>query len=582
MRFSDKITGILSLDLEGKCEESILNRIIFINLICLAGVLMLAVFSAIAFITGDQIRGIMAASVALIISGGFYYVRKTLRYSFIAVLNTILLLMLLFFLLFFEPNAESYLFWLLVIPVISIPVFGQKKGIIISLSVLAITLLIYPTYLSRDIPGEYGFIHIARFAGSYAGLLIISFAIEYFRSNSLRLIEIRLLEAKNEVKSREAFISRLSHQIRTPLNDIMLIGNMVNESNLTEAQKDLMETIMASAYNLLNAVENITELTSDNLKDKHAEKISFNMYNTVSSTIKLFSHKERSDIEFNFAISKNLKNNRLVGDPVLVKQIIINLIETIIKYKVPDSLSIGIEIDTTYDTDDYADVRFIVSTDRPVSLPVGLTGLSDSQLVFPAGDFSGYINTSEMAIAHKLVSQNGGNLEISFSPGNNLVFDFSLPFHKSFKDKKVEHPAPAPAVKSIIPPRRVELKDASVLLVEDNSINQKILLLSLNKEVKKIDVADNGKEAVDKFGKSKYDIILMDIQMPIMDGIVATRKIREVESSIHSRTPIIAITANALHGDRETCLSAGMDDYISKPFNAEDLLLKMKKLLQRS
>ncbi len=579
MGFFNKVTGLFSLGLKGKCEDSILNKIVFINLICFAGIVMLALFSALAFYLGDFMRGILSAAVALIFAGGFYYIRKTHRYSTLAFFNTGIILVFLFYILISELNAEYYLYWLLIIPVISIPVFGSKRGVYISFFTLAASLIVILLTGTEGIAGENLYLVLTRYVGAYTGLLLISAALEYFHNSSLRLLEKQLIESRNEVKVKEGFISRLSHQIRTPLNNIMLIGNMANESNLTSEQKDMMETIMASAYNLLSAVENITELSFDNIKKEPTEKIGFNMYNTVSNTIKLFTYQESSDIEFNFAISKNLKNNQLIGDPVLVKQILINLIETIIKYKTPENLSIGIDIDATYDTDDYTDARFIISTDHPVSLPIGLTGLPDSQMVFPADDYAGFINISELAIAQKLISQSGGKLETSFTSEKSLVFDFSLPFRRSFSEKSEKVQSAPHTGKSIISHEKVELKDSAILLVEDNSINQKILMLSLNKVVKRIEVANNGKEALDKFGKSKFDIILMDIQMPLMDGIVATRKIREVEASLNTRTPIIAITANALHGDRETCLEAGMDDYISKPFNSEDLLLKMKKLL---
>ncbi|MGC9344521.1 MAG: response regulator, partial [Bacteroidales bacterium] len=127
---------------------------------------------------------------------------------------------------------------------------------------------------------------------------------------------------------------------------------------------------------------------------------------------------------------------------------------------------------------------------------------------------------------------------------------------------------------------QVNLKDANILLVEDNLINQKIVILSIQDMVKSIDVAVNGKEAIDKFVKSRYDMVLMDIQMPVMDGMVATKKIREIEASTNTNVPIIAITANALSGDREKCLAVGMDDYISKPFQVDVLLEKMKNLLK--
>ena len=128
--------------------------------------------------------------------------------------------------------------------------------------------------------------------------------------------------------------------------------------------------------------------------------------------------------------------------------------------------------------------------------------------------------------------------------------------------------------------QEIGTKNANILLVEDNAINQKIIILSLKNMVKNIDIANNGKDALDKFGTSKYDLILMDIQMPVINGIVATKKIRELEATSNTQTPIIAITANALSGDKETCLAAGMNDYISKPFQVEVLVNKMKALLE--
>jgi CheY-like chemotaxis protein len=164
---------------------------------------------------------------------------------------------------------------------------------------------------------------------------------------------------------------------------------------------------------------------------------------------------------------------------------------------------------------------------------------------------------------------------------NATIFSFFLIFNKSttapvFEPKDHQ---PADLGKPELNAVSVDLKDSNILLVEDNLINQKIVILSIQKLVKNIDVANNGKEALDKFGTSKYDIILMDIQMPVMDGILATKKIREIESSTNHHTPIIAITANALAGDKENCLAAGMNDYISKPFQPEVLVQKIRNLL---
>ena len=182
----------------------------------------------------------------------------------------------------------------------------------------------------------------------------------------------------------------------------------------------------------------------------------------------------------------------------------------------------------------------------------------------------------ELANTKKLIGYSGGSLSIAHN-GNLDIYNFILGFQKDLarKTDDVSEKMPISDVKA------VSLNDANILLVEDNLINQKIVILSLKGMVKNIDLASNGKEALDKFGTSKYDIILMDIQMPVMDGIIATKKIREIESSTNTQTPIIAITANALAGDRENCLAVGMNDYISKPFQVDILIQKMRLLLTK-
>jgi len=126
---------------------------------------------------------------------------------------------------------------------------------------------------------------------------------------------------------------------------------------------------------------------------------------------------------------------------------------------------------------------------------------------------------------------------------------------------------------------RKEMKDLSILLVEDNPINQRITQLMLEPLVKRIEIARNGKEALDMFGTSRYDMILMDVQMPVMNGLVAAEKIRRLEMSTQMHVPIIAITANAMLGDKEQCLAVGMDDYISKPIEPGLLIDKISALL---
>jgi CheY-like chemotaxis protein len=182
-------------------------------------------------------------------------------------------------------------------------------------------------------------------------------------------------------------------------------------------------------------------------------------------------------------------------------------------------------------------------------------------------------------LAARLINLLGGNInEISAERG---VLSFTLPLRRAAEGIPVSDAA-LRIQKLSQSPEGPNLAEANILLVEDNPINQKIVLISLRSRVKNIDTAVNGKEALDLFGKSNYDIILMDVQLPVMDGITAVRKIRELESSTSRHTPVLAITANAMIGDKEKCLAAGMDDYLSKPFNSSQMISMIERHLRKA
>jgi CheY-like chemotaxis protein len=181
-------------------------------------------------------------------------------------------------------------------------------------------------------------------------------------------------------------------------------------------------------------------------------------------------------------------------------------------------------------------------------------------------------------LSASLISSSKGTF--SQEVGNNYtVLNILLPFTSHVSEPKQK--TASQKIEELIQKDKIhkELKDIKILLVEDNLINQKITLLTLHPLVSSIDTASNGKEALDKFGTANYDLILMDIQMPVMNGLVASEKIRSLESTTNSHVPIIAITANAMIGDKEKCLSAGIDDYISKPFQPAALIDKIKKII---
>jgi CheY-like chemotaxis protein len=251
-----------------------------------------------------------------------------------------------------------------------------------------------------------------------------------------------------------------------------------------------------------------------------------------------------------------------MGDPIRIKQMFLNLLENLLKLSRSDStLKVRINIFNNKERENTLQIKFNViacfaSNDK-----------CTKGIPLKAVDLSTPSRFAEM-LGGKLISEQGDE---------QTEFTFVSEFRKS--DTKIRRSTQQAGREVLIPDKTVKLSEASILLVEDNMINQKIVMLSLEKLVKNIDIASNGKEALDKFGTSNYDLILMDIQMPVMDGFLATKKIREIEVSTNSFTPIIAITANAMSGDRETCLAAGMDDYVSKPFQVEVLIEKMNSLL---
>ena len=366
-----------------------------------------------------------------------------------------------------------------------------------------------------------------------------------------------------ELRQKKEFISDLSHQLRTSLSNIILVNNLFYSSSLDKNQKELIDTLRASTNNLLDAVNKIVDFSEPELLKLKDSFISFNLLPTLNSIVNLFSDKRQSLIVLD--VSSNIQNF-LIGDPIKLKQIFLNLLQSILFSN--DLIIINeIRIKIYPEKETKSDLK--LSFNLEVSFN---PKENNSEKVDPSAPVLG----SDILNTKKLIEYSGGVLIINHSETVD-TYSFILGFQKDLTRRLEDVTEKTPIEDS----KSIKLKDANILLVEDNLINQKIVMLSLRGMVKNIDLANNGKEALTKFGTSKYDIILMDIQMPVMDGIIATKKIREIESSTNTQTPIIAITANALSGDRENCLAVGMNDYVSKPFQVDILIQKMRVLLNK-
>ncbi|MGQ9620839.1 MAG: response regulator, partial [Bacteroidales bacterium] len=280
----------------------------------------------------------------------------------------------------------------------------------------------------------------------------------------------------------------------------------------------------------------------------------FNISSTIQNTIDLFRLKN-PHIDF-ILNKKDFSHFEVIGEPIVLKQILLDLFNVIEEQNTDLTTKVTITLKKERETENETFVNVRIQTDRNIELidEKKVPGDHAAQLI---SDSNGYFNRE--------------------SGQNYSVLTFTLPFTNITPEEKKLIVSPRIEALKLKEKPRKELKDANILLVEDNPINQKITLLTLKPLVNNIDTAIDGREALEKFGNTTYDLILMDIQMPIMTGLIAAEKIRALEISTNTHVPIIAITANAMLGDKERCLSAGMDDYISKPFQPSALIEIIKK-----
>jgi len=394
-----------------------------------------------------------------------------------------------------------------------------------------------------------------------AFLIVISavLGITVIRKVSLFIKEVR--ESLNDIylsnERKDNVITDFSHKIREPLNNLVIILDILMASDLQKKQKELLETLIASTNNMVTTVNELTMQSAAGFSYEPRKHIKFNLTATLQNTIELYSLKDKANLDFILNV-KEFGDFECLGDPIRLKQIFLDLFNTIEDQNSERTTKVTINLKKEKESKNEIFIGFRIQTDMRIIL-IGETGIEGRH-------------------ASRLINSGNGSYSQEFGE-NFTVLNITLPFPRLVPESK--QLIPSPKTEELIQKERVpkELKDINILLVEDNLINQKITILTLKPLVNSIDTASNGQEALDKFGTTSYDLILMDIQMPVMNGLVAAEKIRTLEADINSHVPIIAITANAMLGDKERCLSAGIDDYISKPFQPAMLIDKIKKIL---
>ena len=389
-------------------------------------------------------------------------------------------------------------------------------------------------------------------AGASLGLIVVRRSSDLNKKFKKSLSEFSSLNEK-----KDDVITDFSHKIREPLNNLVIITDMLMESGLEKKQKELLETFIASTNNMVTTVNELSMQSAGNLSYEHRKAIRFSLLSTLQNTFDLYLLKDKANIDF-VLNKKEFNELECFGDPIILKQIFLDLFTIIENHVSERAITVNISLKKEKELQNETLVAFRIQTNKNIVL-VDETAEGKS-------------------LAARLIASGKGTFRQEF--GNNYtVLNILLPFAKPVSEPRLK--TASPKMEELIKKEKPhkDLKDIKILLVEDNLINQKITLLTLSPLVHSIDTACNGKEALDKFGTTNYDLILMDIQMPVMSGLVAAEKIRALESTTNSHVPIIAITANAMLGDKEKCLSVGIDDYISKPFQPAALIDKIKKTI---
>lgn len=388
-----------------------------------------------------------------------------------------------------------------------------------------------------------------------------------------KMFELELVDAKifaeSATKSKQQFLSNMSHEIRTPLNSILGFTNVLLKTNLDDEQSEYVEAIKTSGKSLNLLINDILDLAKVDAGRMTFDKHPFEILKSIKSIIHSFYLKIK---EKNLELIKVYDSNIppvLLGDSIRLNQIILNLISNAVKFTHTGKIVLSIKL--LSEDENNVEIEFSV-TDTGIG--IASDKINTIFNVFEQAELStanSYGGTGlGLTIVKQLIESQGGSIQLKSKLGEGSTFSFILPFSKTNikSEEEIE-----------IPKADSEIKTLKVLVAEDVSLNQLLIKIILNDFGFDHEIVGNGKLAIEKLRSNRYDIILMDLQMPIMNGFEASEYIR---LKMKSQIPIIALTADVTTADVSKCKEFGMDDYISKPINENLLYSKIVELVKKN